>query len=287
MSATTSLPSCYRHPNRETGVACSNCGRPICPDCMTPTPVGMRCPECAQQRTKVKTARTVRQGAYPYATYGLIAMNAIVYFASTAAGGGLTSRGGGSLIDRGGLFGPAIANSNEYWRLVTSGFLHAGLLHLAFNMYFIYVLGLMLEPALGTPRFLAVYFASLLMGSFGALLFSPLEVTVGASGAAFGLLGCAIIVAHARRIDIWASGLMMTLLLNLALSVAIPGISIGGHLGGLIGGLLSGFAIVQLAERRGQPAAAMAVMVGIGIVGIVGAIAVAGHTGLFPHGLSF
>src|SRR5215203_5491410 len=134
------MATCYRHPNRETGVSCSNCGRPICPDCMTPTPVGMRCPDCARQRTPVRTMANVRAGGEPVVTYALIAINVIAFVAELASGSAVAQRGGGSVINRGALFGPAIAEDHEYWRLITSGFLHAGLIHILFNMYFLYVL---------------------------------------------------------------------------------------------------------------------------------------------------
>src|SRR5579863_6119053 len=114
---------CYRHPRRETGVSCSSCGRPICPDCMTPTSVGMRCPECSRERTKVKTIRSV--SGLPQVTQALIAMNVIV--AETAAGASLGGGGGGWVWNHGLLFGPFISQNHQYWRLVTSGFLHDGI----------------------------------------------------------------------------------------------------------------------------------------------------------------
>src|SRR5215210_2800431 len=177
------MAECYRHPGRTTNVACSSCGRPICPDCMTVTPVGMRCPECARQRTPVRRIGAgLRTGAAP-ATYVLIAVNVAAFVAELAGGGGAGSLGGGGkLIDDAGLNGPAVADG-EVWRIVTAGFLHAGLLHIAFNMFALFVLGTLLEPGIGTARFLGVYFVSLLAGSFGALLLDPNETTVGASGA--------------------------------------------------------------------------------------------------------
>ena len=153
------MATCYRHPSRETGVSCSNCGRPICPDCMTTTPVGMRCPECASQRTKVVRMRETPSG--PVVTYALIAINVIVFLAE---GGGALSISGspsGSLYEKGSLFGsiPRVPELGvaygEWWRIVSSGFLHANLLHIAFNMWVLYYLGVMLEPALGRARFCA------------------------------------------------------------------------------------------------------------------------------------
>ena len=168
------VATCYRHPDRETGVSCSSCERPICPDCMTSTSVGMRCPECARDRTKVHTARSI--GGDPMATYALMAVCGVAWLAELATGRG-GAQGGGLVFELGALFGPAVA-AGEYWRLVTSAFLHAnqlpfGLLHIGFNLYILYFLGSMLEPALGRVRFVAVYFTALLAGSFGALAAQP------------------------------------------------------------------------------------------------------------------
>src|SRR5207248_1508253 len=144
------MATCYRHPSRETGVSCSSCGRPICPDCMTPTSVGMRCPECARERTKVKTVRS--RATAPVVTQALIAINVVVFIAETASGtplGGATQGALGTVYAKGLLFGPSISLSHEYYRLVTAGFLHDGLLHILFNMAFLYFMGAMLEPAIG------------------------------------------------------------------------------------------------------------------------------------------
>ncbi len=277
------MATCYRHPSRETGVACASCGRPICPDCMTPTSVGMRCPECARERTKV---RTVSSGpTVPVVTRALIVINVLVFFAETATGGQLGGGGGGTVFNKGFLYGPYIAQQHEYWRLLSSGFLHAGLLHIAFNMVFLYIMGPMLEPAIGRVNFAAVYFASLLAGSFGALLFQPGVPTIGASGACFGVLGALIVVAHYRGISIWQSGLGVTLLINIVFSLSFAGISIGGHLGGVAGGAVAGWVIVQFGERRRMPAAALAGCLLVAVVSVAAAIAVAGSQGLTPNGL--
>jgi len=213
---------------------------------MTPTPVGMRCPECSRQKTKVRTAATIRRD--PQLTYVLIALNVIAYLAMSAGGGGIDGRGGG-VYSNGYLFGPDVAGG-DWWRIVSAGFLHAGLLHLAFNMYFLYFLGTMLEPEIGKLRFAAIYVVSLLGGSFGALLISPNAVTVGASGAVFGLMGAAILALRARGIDPMQSGLGITLVLNLGITFLIPNISIGGHIGGLIAGGIVGLLMFEVAERR-------------------------------------
>ncbi|HVL31498.1 MAG TPA: rhomboid family intramembrane serine protease [Solirubrobacteraceae bacterium] len=274
MEASTAT-TCYRHPNRETGVSCSSCGRPICPDCMTATPVGMRCPDCARQKTKVRTAATLTRD--PHLAYALIAVNVIAYLATAATGSGIAGRGG-SVFLNGALYGPAV-EAGEWWRIVTAGFLHGGLIHLAFNMYFLYFLGTMLEPAIGKLRFAVIYFVSLVGGSFGALLLSPDAFTVGASGAVFGLMGAAIIAMRARGIDAMQSGLGITLALNLGITFLIPGISIGGHIGGLLAGGIVGLLLFEVAERRRSTLApVLAACVGIGVALAIGCVAVAGST---------
>jgi membrane associated rhomboid family serine protease len=252
---------------------------------MTPTPVGMRCPECARERTKVKTIRSA--SPVPVVTQALIAINVIVFLGEVATGTQLGSGTGGTLLSKGDLFGPQIAYSHEYWRIVTAGFLHEGFLHIFVNMLSLYFIGAVLEPAVGRVNFIAIYVSALLAASFGALLFEPRAPTVGASGAIFGLFGALIVVARARGISIWHSGLGPILLINLLFSVSFRGISIGGHLGGLIAGLIGGWLVVEWGERRRQPAVVLLGCVAVGVVGVAGSIAVAGLHGLTPSGIGF
>jgi membrane associated rhomboid family serine protease len=268
------MPTCYRHPSRETGVACSNCGRPICPDCMTPTPVGMRCPECARQRTRVHRVRAGAVSA-PVATQAIIAINVIVYLAELATGSGFGSVGG-TVYEKGALFGPLVSPGGEWWRLVTSGFLHASFFHVAFNMVFIWFIGRSLEPAIGSARFVVAYAASLLCGSFGVLLLEPNSVAVGASGAAFGLLGALLVEARSRGIDLWATGLLQLALLNFAFTFLYPGIAIGAHLGGFVGGILVGVVYDQFDRRRLPRSASLGAGAALGVVAFAAAIAIAG-----------
>jgi membrane associated rhomboid family serine protease len=256
-------------------VSCSACGRPICPDCMTPTPVGMRCPECAKQRTKVHTARTMQ--SEPRVTVGIIIVCVAALLASGSFGIG-ASRGGSALFDSFALWGPGIEDG-DYWRLVTGGFLHAGLLHLAFNMYLLWILGQMLEPMLGSGRFAMLYFTALLWGSFGALLLTPDARTVGASGAVFGLMGAAAVELRARGINPFKTDIGVLILFNLALSFLLSGISIGGHIGGLIGGALAGMAI-GYADRRRNRALGYVACAGLMVVAVVGGIAASSGSGL-------
>ena len=153
---------------------------------MTPTPVGMRCPECSREKTRVRTgpAATSQVGGYP-ATITLIAINVVVFLAEMGTGSGGFSSTTSPLIQDYGLIGAMVADGEPY-RLLTAGFLHAGFMHVAFNMIALYFLGRILEPSIGTARFLMIYFVSMLAGSFGAILLSSnVAITVGASGAVF------------------------------------------------------------------------------------------------------
>jgi membrane associated rhomboid family serine protease len=269
---------CYRHPGRETGVACSNCGRPICPDCMTTTSVGMRCPECSREKTRV--VRGTGVGGTPTLTYILIGINVAVALGSSLSGANAgTGLGGGTVINDGAL-SRATIHDGDFWRLLTSGFIHAGFLHLAFNMYVLYVLGTMLEPAVGRVRFGAIYLVSLLAGAFGALLLQPNGFTVGASGAIFGLAGAAVVILRSRGIALMESGLGLFIGINLLLTFTIGGISIGGHIGGLIGGGLVALVLYELVPRLKLPlVAGYLVTAAIGAAAVAGAFAVSASPG--------
>jgi membrane associated rhomboid family serine protease len=255
----------------------------------------MRCPECSRDRTKVRTARTLTSA--PVVTQALIAINVVVFLIETGAGAPLGGGGGGTIWNHGVLYGPALTAHNfaapfpysgthQYWRLLTSGFLHDGFFHILVNMVSLYFVGMVLEPAIGHVNFAAVYLASLFAGSFGALLFQPGVPTVGASGAIFGIFGALIVVAYHRGIPIWQSGLGVVLVLNLVISFTFSGISIGGHIGGLVAGLICGEMIVQWTERRRLPSLALAGCAVVGVLSVILAIAVAGSHGLTPHGLT-
>ncbi len=273
------MATCYRHPSRETGVSCSNCGRPICTDCMTTTAVGMRCPECARQKTPVKTLRNIQRR--PEVTIALIVINVIVFLSE----GSFTFSGGptGKVYEEGALFGslrgfPTLGVAHgQWWRIVTSGFMHENLIHIGFNMYVLYILGQMLEPALGRLKFGTIYAVSLLCGSFGALLVTPHSPTVGASGAVFGLMGAAAVEMRARQIPVMQSGVGGLILLNLVISFALPGISWGGHIGGLIGGAVT-MLVLQFGARHRRQALALAGCAAIGVAAFAGSIAISKAT---------
>jgi membrane associated rhomboid family serine protease len=273
----SSVETCYRHPSRETGVSCSSCGRPICPECMTPTPVGMRCPECSRQRTKVKTAATITRGEEPVVTYILMGICVALGIGSMLSPGNWLSGGFTQLDLDFSLIGAKVADG-EVYRLVTAGFLHAGIFHLLVNMYSLWILGSLLEPTMGRVRFLVVYFAGLLAGSFGGLLEQgPLDYGVGASTAIFGLMGAALVVLRKRGIDPMQSGLPLWIGINLVLTFTVSGLSVGGHVGGLIGGTLAALLMYELPDRvRSLPAVAGVVLAGcVGVAAFAAGIAVA------------
>jgi len=245
---------CYRHPGRETLVSCSNCERPICTDCMVQTAVGIKCPECAGQPTGVRRAtKRARTAAGDTSglivTKALIAINVAVFLVEIAQGGA-TNAVNSEIVQRGALYGPLVADG-EWYRLVTSGFLHVNLIHVGFNMLMLWWFGGPLEALLGRARFLIVYVLSLVAGAAGALLLSPEVYTVGASGAVFGILGAGFILER-RGIAVFGGAALGVIVLNLALSLFLSNISLGGHLGGLAGGALAVLALMHFS--RGHPA---------------------------------
>jgi membrane associated rhomboid family serine protease len=261
---------CYRHPDRETGLSCSECGRPICADCANFGPVGIRCPDHAtasgrRPATRIRP-RPVRRapgvalasGSAPV-TRILIAVNVAIYLLTAAQGRGFNDPGGslynkfvlvGSdfVVRHFGYPGGDLAHDHQWWRLVTAMFLHASILHIAFNMYALWVIGTPVEQYLGRTRYLGLYFVSGLAGSAGALIQSPTTPVVGASGAIFGILGAMLIIEW-QVTGRLAGNAMTWIVINLVISFAIPNISWGGHVGGLIGGILITLAYAGWRER--------------------------------------
>ncbi len=268
------MATCYRHPSRETGVACSSCGRPICPDCMTPTQVGMRCPECASQRTKVVRMRET--SSVPRVTYTLIGINILAFLFEKGQFSLNGSAIYGDVVNEGVLYRAGISEAHQYYRLVSSAFLHVNLLHIGFNMYLLYLLGMMLEPAIGSTRFAAIYFTSLLAGSCGALLATPAP-SLGASGAIFGLMGAAAVELRARGLSVMRSGIGLLIVFNLFISFTVPDISVGAHIGGLIGGALAGLAF-RVTEGRRSLALGLAACLALSVVAVLLSLAAAQST---------
>jgi membrane associated rhomboid family serine protease len=271
MAATEQVQVCYRHPKNETAVACSSCGRPICTDCMVFAAVGIKCPECAGQPAGIKRASTRARGSTAVGTgalvtKGLIGINVLVFVLQLIEGGDPNGRAG-EIWQRGSLVGFWVAEG-EWWRLITSGFIHASIIHLLFNMVMLWWFGSALETLLGRGRYLGLYFVSLLGGAAGALLATQAnQLTVGASGAVFGILGAGVVLER-RQIMVFGGGALSVVVLNLALTFLIPGISIGGHLGGLAAGAGATFALSRFG--RGHAAYGR-----LGVEGAVGLVAVA------------
>ena len=242
---------CYRHPGTETAVKCSNCDRPICPECMVFAAVGIKCPECAEQPAQVKKAakRTrASTGALSDApvTKVIIGINLFVFLLQISEGD--VQGNSGWVFEKGVLWLPFLAEG-EWWRLVTSGFLHYGLIHILFNSVMLWWFGTPLETMLGKVRFLAIYGIGLLAGSAGALLLAPDRAVVGASAGVFAILGAGLVLER-RGTMVFGGAALMVVLLNIALSILIVQISLGGHLGGLAGGVLAILAITQLGRAH-------------------------------------
>ncbi len=261
--------ACYRHANRVAGRRCTRCGKPACADCLSQATVGSHCADCAKAaRPDVKTRAKYWQASQPaFVAYTLIAINVAVFIVlgllhdigGMLAGSSTQGHVDFALFNN---FSTGIIETNRgpvridegggWYRLVTSGFLHYGVIHLAFNMYFLYVLGNQMEPTLGRGKFLALYTASLLGGSAGVLLVDQGGLTAGASGAVFGLLGAFAVGIWQHGVNPFSTQIGSLLLINLGITFFIGGISIGGHIGGLVAGSICGF-VMMAPGYKGYP----------------------------------
>ena len=250
---------------------------------MTHAAVGIRCPVCAGKATPLQRAGFTMPHA-PVVTYSLIMVNVALFALTNQVGGGGGAFGFGSadlnsLGRRLVLFGPAVAHGQDY-RLLTAAFIHYGVLHIAVNMYALFILGTAFERYAGHMRFAAVYFTAALSGSFGALILTPHSATAGASGAIFGIMGALLVFERQRGIALMQSPIVGWIVINLIITFSIPGISIGGHVGGLIGGGLAGFALSDYG-RSHMAYGRLGVLPVLGVAAIViasvaGSLAVAG-----------
>ncbi len=267
--------TCYRHADRSAAVACQRCERPICPDCMRSASVGHHCPECV----KAGSQRVFRPGDLarrPKVTVGLIAVLVLIFFVQAADAGGVGRAG---LSDYW-LFGPYVAD-NRWWVVITGGFLHANLQHIAFNGFSLWIFGRYLEEGLGWRQMLLVYAGGLAGGSAAVLAFDWAQPTLGASGAVLGLAGGMAAILNSRGIGLNQTSLGGIFLINLGLPLLIGGISFWGHAGGIVGGALVGAVIGYAPQRLGwnkatTEGAAVAVIVGL----LAGAIALGRAGGL-------
>ena len=251
-----SQPACVRHPDRPTGVRCARCDRPSCPECLRDASVGFQCVDCVRDDARTyDPGRTVlgvpadKRPGKALVVPTLIVINVAVFVATVIESASLMGNAGAGLFQSWSLYPLAVAVDGQWWRLITSGFLHFGPLHLAFNMWALWVMGKDLELALGRGRFLAIYLVSLLGGSAAVFLFAGVRSdTAGASGAVFGLMGgLAVVLLRLRQ----SPRPVLTLIaINIALSIAIPGISLYGHIGGMLTGAAVTAAIVYAPRER-------------------------------------
>jgi membrane associated rhomboid family serine protease len=213
----------------------------------------------------------------PRVTYALIAINVLVFLAERGQFSVSGSDLHGTVFEEGALNRETISIAHQYWRLVSNAFIHENLIHILFNMYLLYLIGTMLETSIGSARFLAIYVASMFAASFGILIWSN-GISIGASGAVFGVMGAAAVEMRARGHRLSETGIGALIVINLVFSFLAPDISIGAHIGGLIGGVIAGFA-VRAADNRKMPALGFAACAAISVVSIAGSLAVAGASG--------
>ena len=268
------LPGCFRHADRPTGLRCSRCDRPACPECLRDASVGYQCVECVA--AGARTQRPFRQrtiaGAElvekPIVVPALIVLNVLIYAFTAYQAHSIGD------VTRSALFQqwqewPYGVAAGGWWRLITAGFLHVTPVHIVLNMLSLWWIGKDLERILGRVRFTAVYLVSLFGGGVSVLCFADPQVPVaGASGAVFGLLGGVLVVVLKLKLN--PGSVIATIAINLVLSVAIPGISLLGHLGGLVVGALVTAAILYAPQpnRNRWQAGAIAVSV-LALIGLV------------------
>ncbi|CAM2772478.1 rhomboid family intramembrane serine protease [Saccharomonospora xinjiangensis] len=278
------LPGCWWHPARQTGLRCVRCDRPACPDCLREASVGYQCIDCV---TSARQHHRAASSSYRRAGYGertvagalmprrpvvvplLIAVNVVVFVLTAFQARDAMNNYNSPVFAEGVLWPQAVVAFDEWWRLITSGFLHYGLLHLAMNMLALWVLGRDLEMLLGRVRFLAVYFVSMLGGGAAVFAFgAPETSTAGASGAIYGLMGAMLVAVLRLRLNpTTAIGIIV---LNLILTVSIPNISLLGHLGGLAAGAVAMVAMVYAPEKnRAVYQAGTVAFVAAALIGLV------------------
>ena len=267
MNLSASDYRCYRHPDREAYISCQRCERLICPECMNDASVGFQCPSCIAEGAKsVRAPRTMAGGLVStnpgVVSMTLIGINVVAFLIQIATGDR-----GSDIYQHGAMQGYVVADG-DYWRLLTSAFLHAGFLHIAFNMYALYLFGPFVERALGTWRFIVAYVTMAIFASvFVYVLTDPLTVTIGASGAVFGLFGMALIFLLKAKQDV--TTLLVLLAINAFLSTR-GNISWQGHLGGFVIGCVLGLAFAYAPRDRKRVVQVVAfVAVWIGMIATV------------------
>lgn len=260
------VPVCPRHTDRISYVRCQRCGRPVCPECQRTASVGVQCVDCIKESSKTApTHKTVYGGAVrqgkPVVTYTLIGLCVGLFVLQFVLPGLVRDFG----------YSPLFTLSNP-WTMLTSAFLHSTdfFLHIAFNMYILWLIGQSLEPLLGRGRFLSLYLISAFGGSIGVLLLSPLNtLVIGASGAVFGLFGALFVVQRQRGGDV--RQLVILIAINAVLGFVVSGIAWQAHLGGLVAGALA--AAVLAYAPRGKKRTSIQTA---GLVGVVALLLILG-----------
>jgi membrane associated rhomboid family serine protease len=248
-------------------VRCQRCGNPVCPQCQVQAAVGVHCPDCVRQAARAaRPARSILgapiSGGAPVVTITAMALSVVAYLGQQLTGGWLTSEF---------MLVPGLALVQP-WRMVTAAFVHGGLIHLAFNMYALWVIGSFMEQVLGRARLAALYLGSALGGHVLVLIYfrlfdytwaGAMSGTLGASGAVFGLFAAALVAG--RRLGGNISGIVVVIGLNLVFSFTVPGISWQGHVGGLLTGGAMALVYVHAppARRRLCAVAAPAVVAAV------------------------
>ncbi|MBW8793052.1 MAG: rhomboid family intramembrane serine protease [Streptomyces sp.] len=257
-----SLPKCYRHPDRETGVRCTRCERPICPECMVSASVGFQCPDCVRGTTEghsgpppaASRPRTLAGGTMTadprLLTKILIGINIAVFLVQLSVGDSFTNRfeliGQAWFPQYGAVEGVA---QGQYYRMLTAMFLHGSYIHILFNMLSLWWIGGPLEAALGRARYLALYVVSGLAGSaLTYLLADANQPSLGASGAIFGLFGATAVLI--RRLNYDMRPIIALLVINLIFTFSWANIAWQAHIGGLVAGVIAGYAMVHAPRER-------------------------------------
>lgn len=261
---------CYRHANVVTGVHCTRCGRPICPDCMNAAPVGHHCPTCVAEAQREFRRGPGRQIAVANVkatsvTMILLAIIGVMFVLQSATD-----------LERDFAAVPVFIADGEWWRMLTSIFLHAGIVHLLFNVWGLYIFGPLVERTFGRLGMLTIFLVSGFIGSVASYVARPVAVpdilvpAVGASGALFGLVGAVLIHSYRRRNSAagranlqWA---LMIIVLNLVIGFSVPRIDIMAHIGGAIGGAACAFVAERLSRRKAVEWAGYAAIIVIGVV---------------------
>jgi len=271
------LLTCYRHPGRETGVRCARCERPICPDCMIAASVGFQCPECVREgRRSIRPTKTMyggrTRGNRAEVTIGLVVINVVIFLATVSSGANVSGGSGTSDVYQRFALVPAAVAHGQWYRLVTSMFLHYGIWHVAVNMYALWIMGQALESMLGRLRFIALYFASGIGGSILSFAFGDvLGQSAGASGAIFGLFGAFFVILRQRNLE--TGGIVAMIALNLVFTFTFPNIDWRGHVGGLVVGAVFAYALVAAPtgprRDRFQAGGAAVVAIALAVCGFV------------------